>query len=291
MDLVVLAGGIGSRFGGLKQMESVDDEGNFLVDYSIFDAIKYGFDRVIFVINEKNEKDFKDSIGKRIKEKIKVEYVFQKADVVTGLQKSDRTKPLGTGHALLCCKEIVKGNFVMINADDFYGKDAFKKASIFLKKQTEDFMLMAYKLKSTINGTGEEKRGVINREKGYLKNIEEKIISTEKGGYFCQSLDRKEKEKIHKNSLVSMNFFCFSPKIFSLLEKDFNEFLLKKNLQKDEFMLPNAINAHIQNEIKMKVSKSNYSPMGLTFKEDILRVRREIIRLKKQRKYPSKLWN
>ena len=159
MDLVIMAGGMGSRFGGLKQIEPIDEFNNFIIDYSIYDAIKAGFDRVIFIIKEENYEVFRQTVGKRVEKHIEVSYVFQGG--IKGFE--DRTKPWGTGHAILCCKDVVKDNFVIINADDFYGYDAFDVASKYIKtlnKNSTNFALVGYKVKNTLSETGSVKRGV-----------------------------------------------------------------------------------------------------------------------------------
>lgn len=290
MELVVLAGGIGSRFGGLKQVEEIDEEGNFLLDYSIFDAIKMGVNKVVFVINQKNEKIFQSTIGKRLEGKIEVQYVFQNLDSIEGMINK-REKPLGTAHALLCCKNYVKDEFIMINADDYYGKDAFKIAMKNIKKLNNSCLTVAFKLKNTLSENGSTKRGVIYKHKNTVIKINEKVISKQGKTIFSQNLDLKEKAKISPNSLVSMNFFYFTPQIFDILEEYYNEFLTTKNLLSDEFMLPELLNkAILENKIRLKVYKTNFMPLGLTYREDKVKVQKELQKLKNKGKYPKLLW-
>ena len=149
-----MAAGMGSRFGGLKQIEPVGPNGEFIIDYSIYDAVRCGFDKVVFIIKEENYEVFKETIGKRVEDKIKVEYVFQKNDNVPINIPSERTKPLGTAHAILCCKDVVKENFAVINADDFYGYDSYKQLGEFLKNTIDDFGIVCYKLGATLSSNG-----------------------------------------------------------------------------------------------------------------------------------------
>lgn len=290
MELVVLAGGIGSRFKGLKQVEEIDEEGNFLLDYSIFDAIKMGVNKVVFVINQKNEKIFQSTIGKRLEGKVEVKYVFQNLDSIEGMINK-REKPLGTAHALLCCKNYVKDEFIMINADDYYGKDAFKIAMKNIKKLNNSSLTVAFKLKNTLSENGSTKRGVICKQKNTVIKINEKVISKQGKTIFSQNLDLKEKAKISPNSLVSMNFFYFTPQIFDILEEYYNEFLTTKNLLSDEFMLPEVLNkAILENKIRLKVYKTNFTPLGLTYREDKVKVQKALQKLKNKGKYPKLLW-
>lgn len=176
MTLVIMAAGIGSRFGGLKQIEPVGPNGEFIIDYSIYDAIRSGFNKVVFIIKKENYDIFKETIGKRIEEKIKVEYVFQSNENVPINIPKERTKPLGTAHAILCCKNVVKENFAIINADDFYGYDSFKQLSEFLKSTKNDFGIVSYKLGATLSSNGSVKRGVCYISDGYLNEIVESKI-------------------------------------------------------------------------------------------------------------------
>ena len=170
MDLVIMAAGMGSRFGGLKQLEPIDEYNNFIIDYSIYDAIKTGFDKVVFIIKEENYQVFRETVGARFEDRVDVEYVFQKdLGVCNG-----RTKPWGTAQAILCCKDVVKDNFLTINADDFYGRDAFLKAANYLKdidKNSTKFALVGYRIGNTLSENGSAKRGVSQSENGYVTNI------------------------------------------------------------------------------------------------------------------------
>ena len=173
MTLVILAAGMGSRFGGLKQVEKIDDEGNFIIDYSVYDAVRAGFDKIVFIINEENYELFKSTIGSRVSKIVKVEYAFQNNDNIEkyiNIPKS-RKKPFGTAHAIYCAKEYIDGNFGVISADDFYGKDAFVK--LYESLNNNIISLIGYKLKNTMSVNGSVKRGVINSENGNLKSITE----------------------------------------------------------------------------------------------------------------------
>ena len=213
MDLVIMAGGMGSRFGGLKQIEPIDEYNNFIIDYSIYDAIKAGFDRVVFIIKEENYNIFRETVGSRVEKHIEVSYVFQGG--IKGFE--DRTKPWGTGHAILCCKDTVKDNFVIINADDFYGYDAFDVASKYIKtldKSSTNFALVGYKVKNTLSETGSVKRGVCKEKDGYLNEIVESSVERTGGKIVATPLNGETPFDCEENDLVSMNMFVFTPKIF-----------------------------------------------------------------------------
>ena len=193
MTLVIMAAGMGSRFGGLKQIEPVHENGNFIIDYSIYDAIKCVFDKVVFIIKEENYDIFRDTIGKRIENIIDVSYVFQKNDNVPSFVNlpNDRVKPLGTGHAILCCKDVVKENFAIINADDFYGRNAFEVASSFMKEEHEinDFAMVGYITGNTLTENGAVKRGVCEEKDGYLTKIIESSVEIKDNKIVARPLD------------------------------------------------------------------------------------------------------
>ena len=186
--LVILAAGMGSRFGGLKQIEPVGPNGEFIIDYSIYDAKRSGFEKVIFIIKEENLEVFEETIGKRIKPFIKVEYAFQKIDdLPEGYEIKDREKPLGTAHAIYCARNLIEGNFALMNADDFYGYGGIKKVSEFLdgdldKDNKENYALIGYKLVNTITDNGSVKRGVCNIKNGKLIGLDESLIEKDEKG-------------------------------------------------------------------------------------------------------------
>ena len=214
MDLVIMAAGMGSRFGGLKQIEKFGPNGEFLIDYSIYDAIKYGFKRVVFIIKKENEEIFKSTIGKRVESHIPVEYVFQDMeDIPVKLSENfERIKPWGTAHAIYCCRNVVKENFAIINADDFYGADAYRAASEFLNsnKDEKTFGMVGYEIKNTLSETGSVKRGVCNFKDGYLTSLTESSVAKEGKGIIAKPLSGEPSFKVDDNSICSMNMFLFT---------------------------------------------------------------------------------
>lgn len=292
MDLVIMAAGMGSRFGGLKQIEPIDEYNNFIIDYSVFDAIRAGFDRIVFIIKEENYDVFKSTIGSRVEGKIKVEYVFQgKLDVL-----KERTKPWGTGHAILCCKDVVKDNFAIINADDFYGQDAFQTAANYMKKldkESTNFALVGYKVKNTLSENGAAKRGVCPIKNGFLSDIIESSIEKICGKIVAKPLSGEEEKILDENQTVSMNMFCFTPKLFAFLESGMKEFLSanKNDLSKCEFLLPDVIQSLIRDKkASVKVLSTSAVWYGVTYKEDKPLVVTSIKNLVDGGNYPKGLW-
>lgn len=298
MDLVIMAAGLGTRFGGLKQLEPVDENGNFILDYSVFDAICAGFDRVLFIIKPEIFDQFKQTVGKRIEEKIKVQYVFQDFENLKtlGIVPKSRTKPLGTGHAVLCAKKFVNSPFAVLNADDFYGKESVKILADFLKtnKNENEFVLVAFNLFNTMSKFGSVKRGICFAENHYLKSIQEAEIFEENNSIFAIPLQQNnyDKFKIDANSLVSMNLFGFSPLVFDYLEKEFDKFLKTANLECDEFFLPTAIGNMVkENLASVKILQTPSKWQGLTHKNDLPEIKSHIKFLIKNKEYPKDLWN
>lgn len=293
MDLVIMAAGMGSRFGGLKQVEPIDKNGNFIIDYSIYDAIKAGFDKVVFIIKEENFDLFRQTVGKRVENKIKVEYVFQK-----GLNiMPNRIKPWGTAHAIMCCKDVVKENFAIINADDFYGFDAFKTAANFLKnidKNSTNFGLVGYQAQNTITPNGATKRGVCSVENSVLKNIVESTLELANGKIFAAPLGEENKKEISPETTVSMNMFCFTPMLFEYLTQKLPVFLEKnkQNLEKCEFLIPEVVDNLIkEKKANVQVLQTSAVWQGVTYKEDKPKVVAEIQKLVDNNQYPKELWN
>ncbi len=292
MDLVIMAAGLGSRFGGLKQTQAVGHNGEFIIDYSIFDAIKAGFNRVIFIIRKENLNDFEESIGKRIKKYIEVLYVFQDIDdIPIKIDNLNRTKPWGTGHALLTIRNIVKDKFVIINADDFYGRDAFIKIFDYLKNN-DNYALVGYKLVNTLSKNGSVSRGVCSYKDGYLDKLNERLGVQIRDNQLT-FIENDEIKIIDKNSDVSVNFFGLDTKIFKYAEQYFIEFLTNPNtdLLKGEFYLPTIIQNMIDADIvKMKVIETNDIFCGITYKEDLAELKEHIDNLINKGIYPDKLW-
>ena len=278
--LVIMAAGIGSRFGGgIKQLEPVGPNGEIIMDYSIADAMDAGFDKVVFVIRKDLEKDFKEVIGNRIEEKVQVEYAFQELDDIPEQYREvfrERKKPWGTGQAILCCRDVVHEPFLVINADDYYGKEAYREAYKELTSDKEDsdvmnISMVGFILKNTLSENGGVTRGVYKvDEKRMLREIVEthNIIKTDKGA--AVKLDEKE-EEIDIESPVSMNMWGLQPGFFEILEKGFSEFLSQLNEEdlKSEYLLPTIIGALLkQGKVQVKVLESKDKWFGVTYKED-----------------------
>ena len=229
MTLVILAAGMGSRFGGLKQIEPVGKNGEFIIDYSIYDAIKCGFTKVVFIIKEENYEIFRETVGKRVEDKIKVEYVFQKNDnVPLGINiPITRVKPLGTAHAILCCKDVVNEPFAIINADDFYGFDAYKVISEFLRENNNSncYAMAGYYVGNTITENGAVKRGICRSNGDYLTELVESSVERNGSRIIATPLDGRAPFEVPSSCLVSMNLFAFKPEIFDYLEERFKSFL------------------------------------------------------------------
>ncbi len=295
--LVIMAGGLGSRFGGLKQIEPVDEHNNFIIDYSVFDAVKAGFDKVVFVIKEENYKVFNETIGKRVSNYVNVSYAFQGMDdyVSSDVDYHSRKKPWGTGHAVLCAKDEIDGDFAVINADDFYGADGFKVASNFFDNNHDEknYAIVSYKAGNTITENGAVKRGVCHVEDGYLVDVVESSIETKDGKIFATPLNSNDKKEIPFDCLVNMNLICFRKNYLEVLESCFKNFLHDKNtdLEKDEFLLLGQLSSAVkQLGVKTKVLSTTAVWHGFTYKEDKEKVVLAIKKLKDDGVYPSSLW-
>ena len=304
--LVILAAGMGSRFGGLKQIEPMGPNGEFIIDYSIYDAIEAGFNKVVFLIKEENYNIFKETIGSRVEPHIKVEYAFQKNDNVPIFKEElkDRQKPLGTAHAILCCKDKVNEPFMIINADDFYGRDAYLKGANFLsgiKDQTpHTYGMVGYLVKNTITENGAVKRGVCNIENGYLTKLIESSVGREEDGIIkARPLDESlEKFTVSEDDTVSMNMLLFDPSIFEYIESKFEEFLKsnENKLDKCEFLIPDVLFESIgEGFATCEVIPTTATWYGVTYKEDAPAVKESIKKLVKTPEdpkgdYPLHLW-
>ena len=266
--LVVMAAGMGSRFGGLKQAEPVGKNGEAIVDYSVYDAVAAGFDKVVFVIKHSIEKEFKELVGNRISQKVETLYAFQEMnDLPEGFVCPEtREKPWGTGQAILACKDLVNEPFAIINADDYYGKTAFKVMYEELKKQTGDYCMVGFQVQNTLTDNGYVSRGICEAENGYLTDIIEVAKIKD-----CQyENENGEIVKLDPEHLVSMNMWGLTPDIFDYLEKDFVEFL-KENINepKKEFFIPLEIGKLVKDGVKKVVVLSTPDRWyGVTYKED-----------------------
>ena len=293
MTLVIMAAGMGSRFGGLKQIEPVRPNGEFIIDYSIYDAKRAGFDKVVFIIKEENYDVFKETIGKRVDKYIDVEYVFQKNNNVPVKIPEERKKPLGTAHAILCCKDVVKENFAIVNADDFYGYDAFKKIGDFLKSDLNenDYAVVGYNILETMTNFGSVKRGVCEVNNGYLTRLTESIIEKDNKKLVGKTLDTNEKIDVDKNTVVSMNMLGFTPKLFEYLENGFEEFLNTHDLMTCEYLIPTEVNRYLSKGlVNVKVLNTTSTWYGITYREDLNILKTELDKLIESGIYPNKLW-
>lgn len=297
MTLVIMAAGMGSRFGGLKQIEPIDNNGNFIIDYSIYDAIKCGFDKVVFIIKKENYDIFRKTIGSRIESQIKVEYVFQELDNLPDnyTVPACRVKPWGTAHAILCCKDIVKENFVIINSDDFYGYDAFKTISSYLNnKKDNNYAMVGYLANNTLTDNGSVKRGVCQITDNYLEKIIECSVERKDDAIVASPLDGSPSFTIQEETPVSMNMFAFTPEIFSYLEKRFTKFLEdnKDDIEKCEYLIPDVVYEQIKNKmVQVEVLNTSARWYGITYKDDKESLVKAINNLVSSGQYPNNLWN
>ena len=276
MQLVILAAGMGSRFGGLKQMEKMDDAGNFLLDYSVYDAKRAGFDSVVFIIKKAFYEDFKNSIGKRVEKIIKVDYAFQELDdLPEGFKVPEgREKPWGTAHAIYAARDFIHEDFIIINGDDFYGKDTYKVAYDYLKslpKGTKgQYANVAFKVANTMTENGAVKRGVAFGKDGYLTKLVESSIEKVDGKIIATPLDKGEAFEIQPNDLVSMNLFAFNLDLIERLKEKFPLWLKENiNVPKSEFLIPTVVDELVQEgKATLKLLETSSVWFGVTYKED-----------------------
>lgn len=295
--LVVMAAGMGSRFGGLKQIEPMGPNQEFLIDYSIYDAIDAGFNKVVFIIKEENYEIFKETIGSRIEDKIKVEYAFQKMETVPEGSPilKDREKPLGTAHAIYCVKDIVKEPFCIINADDFYGREAYFEAIHFFDENKDEniYGLVGYQTAKTLSKNGSAKRGVCKLYNNNLETIIESKVEEKEGKIIAEPLDGSTPFEISGDTIVSMNMLLFYPNLFPYLEEKLRVFLErpKEKLEKDEFLIPDVLKEAMEEGVrKVKVIETTASWYGVTYKEDKEEVVNAIKEMTEKEIYPSPLW-
>lgn len=300
MTLLVLAAGMGSRYGGLKQIDPFTEDGEFIIDFSVFDALQAGFDRVVFIIKKENYEDFRETIGVRLEGKVKVEYAFQSMEHLVPADKilPERTKPWGTAQAILCAEEVVGNDtFAVINADDFYGRDAYNKAAAFLKnaaaREENTYAMVGYRLGNTLTDNGSVARGVCVTENGYLSEIVErtKIYKTSEGGRFED--EKGETIELPADTVVSMNFWCFTPSVFAGAKKYFQEFLNDPNRDpfKGECFLPNVV-GQMKNDgfCTVKVIETSAKWYGVTYADDKPGVVEQLHTMIENGTYPKGLW-
>ena len=297
--LLILAAGIGSRYGGLKQLDTVGPNGEAIIDYSIYDAIQAGFGKVVFVIRKSIEKDFKEFIGNKLDGKIEIEYAYQELEKIPAnvSLNPERVKPLGTGHAVLVAKDVISENFAVINADDFYGRDAYltiAKHFAELNNNSLDNCMVGYNLKNTLSDHGYVSRGQCSSdENDFLIDVVERThIEKKADGIFFEN-DKKEEQLLPGNTLVSMNFWGFTPQYFVELENRFAKFIEEnKDELKAEFFIPTVVNELItEGKGKTKVLESDAAWFGVTYQEDRPVVVESIRELIKAGKYPENLWS
>ena len=296
--LVILAAGVGSRYGGLKQLDTFSKQGDTILDFSIYDAIQAGFGKVVFIIRKSIEEDFKAFFNPKLEGKIEVDYVFQEIDSIPErFRDNDRQKPWGTGHALLMAKEAVSENFAVINADDFYGRAAFEGTAEALRntdKNSTKFNMMGYVLKNTISDYGFVSRGECTvDQKGFLSGIVERTHIEKVNGDLIFKDEDQTLKPISEETIVAMNFFGFTPKYFDISESMFEAFLEKNYKEpKAEFFIPLVVNdVIVNNTATMEVLKSDARWFGVTYKEDKPYVTAEIQKLKDTGVYPKDLWS
>jgi dTDP-glucose pyrophosphorylase len=300
--LVILAAGMGSRYGGLKQIDPVGPDNSIIIDYSIFDALKNGFNKVVFIIRKDIEKDFREVIGNHIEKHVDVEYVFQSLDdLPAGFTKpADRVKPWGTGQAILACKGVVNEPFVVINADDYYGKEGFRKIHTYLeeleKKDAKyDYCMAGFLLGNTLSDNGTVTRGVCKTDdNGMLVTVNETFEIVQKGDV-AVGVDEDKNEKTMKlDDPVSMNMWGFTPEFIDELEANFVDFLsnVKEGDIKAEYLLPDIVAKMLkENKATVKVLNSSDKWFGITYQEDKPKVKAFFKELAEKGIYPEKLWN
>ncbi len=293
--LLILAAGMASRYGSMKQIQSFGPGGETIMDYSIYDAIRAGFGKVVFVIRKDFEQNFKSICEPKLNGRIKTEYVDQDlTDFTNGFEiPKERTKPWGTAHAVLCAGDVIKEPFAVINADDFYGRDAFEKAAKFLTAEVapNKYCIIGYELSKTLSENGTVSRGVCEvNAAGELMSINERTkIYRENDKIIYEENDSKH--EVPENSKVSMNFWGFDPSVFSFIEKSFQQFLKDSiNDPKAEFFIPIIGDAFIKNGGIIKLIPTSAQWFGVTYKEDAATVKKDIQNLVDGGEYPYSLW-
>ena len=294
--LVIMAAGMASRYGSMKQIQQFGPSGETIMDYSIYDAIKAGFGKVVFIIRKDFAEDFKAIFEPKLNGKIETEYVYQDLDAYIGsiTVPADRKKPWGTAHAILCAHEAVQGPFAVINADDFYGEDAFIKANNFLVTECREdlYGIVAYNLNNTLSEHGTVSRGVIEEgSNGEMIGVNERLKIYRENGQIVNE-DGDSKMVISENAKASMNFWCFHPSIFPYIRQEFSNFLGRSlNDPKSEFLIPFVADQFIKSgRGKIKVLPTTAPWFGVTYKEDAPVVQRSLNGLIEEKIYPNRLW-
>ena len=268
--LVVMAAGMGSRFGGLKQAEPITPDGKCILDFSVYDAKKAGFDKVVFIIRRDMEEDFRRLVGDRIEKTIKVDYVFQSTDILP----AGRTKPLGTAHAIYCCKDVVDTPFAIINADDYYGSNAFFAIHDHLTNADKgEYAMTAYHLGNTLSKNGTVSRGVCETENGLMKKVTEVTKITSEGSCVWNG----EPTTLPAGTPVSMNLWGLTVDIFDVIAEELDKFMKNADLMKDEFYIPSVISTAVNDgRATVKVYENTDKWYGITYREDLAEVKEAI---------------
>lgn len=294
LTLLVLAAGIGSRYGGIKQIDGFGPNGETIMDYSLFDAVRHGFTKVVFIVRDEILETVKEKFGAKLKGKVEVEYVIQRLDTFIPKQylNASRTKPWGTGHAMLCAKNVINEPFAVINADDFYGQDSFRSLSAFFKEKHKDNAMVGYTLKNVLSTHGSVSRGCGETDaNGYLETVVERTTIVKEGDKIV-SKEPAGDRLLSSETPTSMNFWGFHPEVFGFAEALFHDFLsVNHESPKAEFYIPLFVNEMIkQDKGKVKVISGGNIWFGVTYKEDKEEVAGRIRELIAQGQYPSKLW-
>lgn len=289
-----MAAGMGSRFGGLKQIEPIGPNGEFLIDYSIYDAIKAGFNKVVFVIKKENEKLFKDTVGKRIENVVDVDYAFQDVNEITQKYNLNvkREKPWGTAHAIMCAEPFINEPFVIINADDFYGSDSFVKAYDHLLNN-DDYCVIGYPIDKTLSSNGAVKRGICNSKDDFLVDLIESNCEKKEDKIIASPLDNSPVFDVDNDCVCSMNMLGFNKGIFSYLNANLEEFLNlhKCDILNCEYLIPDLVYKAIKDKYAMvHVVKTTSNWMGITYKDDLEEVKNNLNSYINQGLYPLELW-
>jgi UTP-glucose-1-phosphate uridylyltransferase len=295
--LVIMAAGMASRYGSMKQIQQFGPSGETIMDYSIFDAIHAGFKKVVFIIRKDFAEEFKAIFEPKLQGKIETEYVFQEMDKFVGENEIpvERVKPWGTSHAILCAKEAVNEPFAVINADDFYGTDAFKKAHDFLQNECKEdvYAIIGYELAKTLSENGSVSRGVCEIDQdNNLVAINERLKIYRENGQIIYEDPEGGKHPLPEDAKASMNFWCFHPSLFNFLEKGFQVFL-SENIEnlKAEYLIPFSADQFIKKGLGViKVIPTSSKWFGVTYKEDAPVVQKSLTGLVEKREYPVSLW-
>ena len=296
MQLLIMAAGMGSRFGGLKQIEPMGPNDEFIIDYSVYDAVKAGFSKVVFIIKKENEEVFKETIGKRVEGHIPVDYVFQEMNDIPEWVNipEGRVKPWGTAQAIYAARDAITEPFLVINSDDFYGRDAFMTAKKYIEETgSKDYSTICYEARKTMTENGSVKRGVVESEGDLLKSITESKLELIDGTILASPLDGSEPFKIEDSHLVAVNLFTFDLSIFPFLKERMDIFFKENENSLDtcEFLIPVEIGKAVERgEKEVKVLRTTAKWQGVTYKEDTPEVKEAIKTLVLKGDYPNNLW-